>query len=325
MTPPQHDNPWLHRFAALVAGATFLLVIAGGLVTSTGSGLAVPDWPLSFGQVFPRMRGGVLFEHGHRVVAAAVGALTLGLAVFLARREQRRWVRRLGYLAAGVVVLQGVLGGVTVLLRLPDAISVAHAGLAQLFFCIVTALALVTSPSWRGSEPLSPDRGAPSTRSLTLATTLVIYGQILIGAVVRHTGAGLAIPDFPLAFGRLVPPVASPLVAYQLAHRVGAVAVATLVLWAAGRALRRHQALAPLRRPALALVALLGFQIFLGALTIWSRKAVVPTTAHVATGALMLATSLVLALRSQRLLAPAATTAAAPAVHPGSLAQAGAR
>src|SRR5262245_56502321 len=116
----------LHRYALVLASATFLLVVAGGLVTSTGSGLAVPDWPLSFGQVFPEMRGGVLFEHGHRLIGATVGLLTIGLVLLARRLEPRAWVRALAWSALGVVVVQGVLGGTTVLLRLPDAISVAH-------------------------------------------------------------------------------------------------------------------------------------------------------------------------------------------------------
>ena len=236
MTAPAERDPRLHRFAVLVAGATFLLVIAGGLVTSTGSGLAVPDWPLSFGQVFPKLEGGVLFEHGHRMVAAAVGLLTAVLAAWAWRREPRRWVRRLGLAALGAVVLQGMLGGTTVLLRLPSSVSVAHAGLAQVFFCLTVALAVVTSAWWADAKPASaPEPGAPTTRTLTLAAATVVYAQILLGAVVRHTGAGLVIPDFPLAYGRLWPEIASPLVAYQMAHRVGALVV-TVVAAAAARA-----------------------------------------------------------------------------------------
>ena len=303
MTAPAERDPRLHRFAVLVAGATFLLVIAGGLVTSTGSGLAVPDWPLSFGQVFPKLEGGVLFEHGHRMVAAAVGLLTAVLAAWAWRREPRRWVRRLGLAALGAVVLQGMLGGTTVLLRLPSSVSVAHAGLAQVFFCLTVALAVVTSAWWADANaPSAPGPGAPTTRTLTLVAATVVYAQILLGAVVRHTGAGLVIPDFPLAYGRLWPEIASPLVAYQMAHRLGAVVVAGLALWSGVRVLARHADQSALRRPALALLALVAFQIFLGALTIWTRRAVIPTTAHVASGALLLATTVVLTLRAHRAL-----------------------
>jgi cytochrome c oxidase assembly protein subunit 15 len=313
MTAVAAREPGLHRFAVVVAGATFLLVIAGGLVTSTGSGLAVPDWPLSFGQVFPRMEGGVFFEHGHRMVASAVGLLTVVLAAWTWRREPRRWVRRLGLAALGAVILQGVLGGTTVLLRLPSSVSVAHAGLAQIFFCLTVALAVVTSAWWAdASAACAPDAGAPSTRTLTLATATVVYAQILLGAVVRHTGAGLAIPDFPLAYGRIWPEIASPLVAYQMAHRLGAVVVAGFAVWCGVRVLARHADQPGLRATALALLALVAFQVFLGALTIWTRRAVIPTTAHVATGALLLVTTVVLTLRAHRVF-PSGDRAPAPA------------
>jgi cytochrome c oxidase assembly protein subunit 15 len=303
---------WPHRAALLVAGATFLLVIAGGLVTSTGSGLAVPDWPLSFGQVFPRMEGGVLFEHGHRMIAATVGLLTIGLVIVLRRFERRAWVRGLGWGALAAVIVQGVLGGLTVLLRLPDATSIAHAGMAQVFFALTVTLAVVTAPRWHRATPRPAGPDAATTRTLTLVTVVALYAQMLLGAVVRHTGAGLAIPDFPLAFGRLVPPFGSVLVLYHFAHRIGAVMVTALVLWTAARLLRRHRGTPWLGQPAVYLVLLLAWQIFLGAMTIWTRRAVVPTTAHVAVGALLFVLALVLALRTHRLLEPAPAPALAP-------------
>ncbi len=283
---------------------TFLLVIAGGLVTSTGSGLAVPDWPLSFGQVFPRMEGGVLFEHGHRLLATTIGILTVILAIWTARVEPRRHVRILGWAMLGAVVLQGVLGGVTVLLRLPDAVSVAHAGLAQLFFASTVVMATMTGRgAWdvgRGNTPGLPTPQAPRTTSVALWTAIAVYCQILLGAIVRHTGAGLVIPGFPTANGRLIPEFTSILVVWQFAHRVMALLVALMVAWLA-ISIFRHEGRRPdLVRPAAVLVALTGWQIFLGALTIWTWRAVTPTTAHVATGALVFATSVVLAVRAQR-------------------------
>ena len=136
---------WLHRSTVAVAAATLVLIFVGGLVTSTGSGLAVPDWPLSFGQVFPPMVGGVLYEHGHRMVAAFVGMLTVTLVVLYTRWEPRRWVRWLARGALAAVILQGLLGGLTVLLRLPTAVSVAHACLAQAFLCVMVTLAVCTA------------------------------------------------------------------------------------------------------------------------------------------------------------------------------------
>jgi len=311
-------NRGLHAYAATVAAATGCLLFIGGLVTSTSSGLAVPDWPLSFGQVFPRMTGGVLFEHGHRLVASTVGVLTVILAVWLVRAEPRRWVRRLGIGALVAVVAQGALGGMTVLLKLPVAVSVAHAGVAEIFFCLTVTIALVTSRGWleaadRGG---AADDGAPSLATLAAVTAGVAYLQILVGALVRHGGAGLAIPDFPLSFGRLVPPITSPLVLYAYAHRVGAVMVSVCALWTAGRILRRHASIPGLMWPALLLVALLAFQIFLGAAIIWTRKAVMPTTTHVVSGASILVTSLVIALRARHHLAAAADAPAAAVASP---------
>ena len=302
MNEPAAYRPALHRYAVVVAVATGALLFIGGLVTSTGSALSVPDWPLSFGQVFPRMTGGVLYEHGHRMVAATIGLLTIVLAVWLWRAEPRRWVRRLGVAALSAVVLQGVLGGVTVLLKLPVAVSVAHAGLAEVFFCLTTAIALVTAPGWLEPPVHRLDTGRPPLRLLSAGTAVLVFLQVLAGALVRHTGAGLAIPDFPLAFGRLWPSVVSGLVAYQLLHRAGAVVVAAFVIWTVAAVMRRHGDVRALRRPALALALLLAWQVYLGAAIIWTRRAVVPTTTHVLSGALVLVTSVVLALRAARLL-----------------------
>ena len=306
---------WRHRYAVLLACATFLLVIAGGLVTSTGSGLAVPDWPLSFGQVFPRMEGGVLFEHGHRLLAASVGLLTVVLALWTRAAERRAWVRRLGWLMVLAVVLQGVLGGATVLLRLPDAVSVAHAGLAQIFFALTVVMATATGPRFLATASIVDPRTG-STRALAIATALAIYVQILLGAIVRHTGAGLAIPDFPLAFGRLVPPFSSSLVVWHFAHRAFALVVSVLVVWCAVRVALRHGREPALTGPATLLLALIGFQIFLGALTILTLRAVVPTTAHVATGALLLATSVLLTVRAHHALERPEVVPVEPAIDP---------
>jgi heme a synthase len=292
-------NRGLHAFAVAVALATACLIVAGGLVTSTESGLSVPDWPTTYGQnpfTFPVSKwvGGIRFEHTHRLIASTVGLLTLLLAVWLARREQRRWVRRLGYVALGIVVAQGVLGGLTVLFLLPTAISVAHACLAQTFFCLIVSLAVVTSPRWRDAPPQPV---TPVFRAAASAAAL-LFLQLLVGAVMRHTKAGLAIPDFPLAFGRLVPPIASFAVGIHFAHRVVALLVASAVAVCAVRAWRSREP--GLRKAALAMAGLVLVQIALGALTVLSRRDVVLTTAHVATGALLLGTTVVLALASRR-------------------------
>jgi cytochrome c oxidase assembly protein subunit 15 len=307
--PTSEFFPWRHRFSVFAAGATFVLIFAGGLVTSTGSSLSVPDWPLSYGQLFPPMVGGVLYEHGHRMVAGTVALLTAVLALWTWREEPRRAVRLLAAFAFGTVLLQAALGGVTVLLRLPTAVSVAHAALAQAFFCLMVSLALLTSRGW-----LATPRGTADGILDLLAgvTAVAVYGQLLLGAVVRHTGAGLAIPDFPLAFGRIVPEISSFTVGIHFAHRVGAVVVATLVLATVARTVRLHRDDSRRMRPALLLLILLVLQVALGASIIWTGKAVMPATAHVAGSAALLATSVVLALRGWRVRAPAETWAPAP-------------
>ena len=294
----------LHIFALLVAAATAVLIFAGGLVTSTGSGLSVPDWPTTYGWfmfTFPleKMVGGIRYEHTHRLIASGVGFLIVVLAVWLRAVEPRRWVRRLGYIALAAVITQGILGGITVLWFLPDPVSIAHAGLAQLVFCLTVAIALATSRGWKRAygPPLRADATLQRTAAIATAATFV---QILLGATMRHTGAGLAIPDFPLAFGGLIPPMWTGAIAIHYAHRVGAVILAALVLAVAGHAVYWHRRRSELRRPALLLVVLLVCQVTLGALTVLSGKQYVINSLHVVTGAAVLATSLVLTLRAYR-------------------------
>jgi heme a synthase len=307
MNPASLYAPWRHRMALLTLGATLVLIFMGGLVTSTGSGLSVPDWPLSYGMLMPPMVGGVFYEHGHRMAASAVGFLTLALAVWTWRVEPRRGVRRLAFGALAAVIAQGVLGGLTVIYLLPTPVSVAHACLAQTFLCLVIALAYSTSREWLAAVPVAETVGLRGAAAL--ATALVFF-QLFLGAVMRHTGAGLAIPDFPLAFGRVVPPFDEPAVTIHFAHRVSALAVAGGVLNLFLRAWRSGEARF-LRPAALALGLTLG-QIALGAATVLTQKAVLPTTAHVATGAAILGTCFILALRARRLtqaVEPASTAA----------------
>ena len=299
---PMQAPLWLHRYTVAAAAATFVLIFVGGLVTSTGSGLAVPDWPLSFGQVFPPMVGGMLYEHGHRMVAAFVGMLTVTLVVLYTRWEPRRWVRWLARGALAAVILQGLLGGLTVLLRLPTAVSVTHACLAQAFLCVIVTLAVCTAPGWQTQRALRTDTGTPSVRVLTIVVPVVVYCQLILGALMRHTGAGLAIPDFPLAFGRIIPPLTSQAIVIHFLHRVGALVVTIAAVWGVARVLATYRGERSMRRPAVLLLILLVLQVLLGALTIWTQRAVLPMTAHVAVGAAVLATSLVLALRTLRLV-----------------------
>lgn len=302
----------LHVFAALVAASTAVLIFAGGLVTSTGSGLSVPDWPTTYGWsmfTFPldKMVGGIRYEHTHRLIASAVGFLILVLAAWLWRAEPRAWVRRIGYVALAAVITQGILGGITVLWFLPDPVSIAHAGLAQMVFGLTISIALFTSAGWKRGYTAAADveidaatrtDGDRGLQNAALATTLATYAQIIVGATMRHKDAGLAIPDFPLAFGQLVPPVWNTGIALHYAHRLGAVVVAALVVATTVRALSRHWSRVELRRPSLLLLLLLALQITLGALTVLSGKQYVINSLHVVTGAGVLATSLVLTLRA---------------------------
>jgi heme a synthase len=304
----------LYLFSLLVATSTAVLIFAGGLVTSTGSGLSVPDWPTTYGWfmfTFPldKMVGGIRFEHTHRLIASTVGFLIVILAAWLWRAEPRAWVRRLGYAALAAVITQGILGGITVLWFLPDPISIAHAGLAQIVFCLTVAIAVVESPAWRRGYAAhegvrgqgSGVRGSDATlQKATVVTTALVYLQILIGATMRHTDAGLAIRDFPLAFGRLIPPVWDAKIAIHFAHRVGALAVTIAILITAFQVFRRFRDRRELRDPAILLVGLLMVQVTLGALTVLTSKQFIINSLHVVTGALVLGTSLVLTLRAYR-------------------------
>jgi cytochrome c oxidase assembly protein subunit 15 len=294
---------WLHRYACGLVVCTLVLIAAGGMVTSTNSGLSVPDWPTTYGHQmfsFPMsgMVGGILYEHGHRLIASAVGLFTIGLVLLLWRLEPRRWVRRLGWIALAAVLAQGLLGGITVLYLLPDAVSISHAGLAQVFFCLVTSVALVTSPSWRA--PTRPPVDAPRLRRTVGAVTLATYAQILLGATMRHTGGGLAIPDFPLAYGHLIPPFWTAGIAIHFAHRVGALLLTIGILATFVLIFTRHRDRADLRRPAVLLLVAVLTQVTLGAFVVLTGKQPVVNTLHVTTGALVLAASLVLTLRAFR-------------------------
>jgi heme a synthase len=302
----------LHRFAKFVAGCTVLLLLAGSLVTSTDSGLSVPDWPTTYGWnmfLFPPSKwvGGIFYEHGHRLIASGVGFLTIILAGWLYLQDERRWMRRLGVAALATVVAQGLLGGLTVLYFLPAPISTAHAALAEVFFCLTVAIALFTSPGWLAGyadNEQQPGGGSGAgdavLRQLAVATTVLIFLQILAGATMRHLDAGLAIPDFPLMFGGLIPDHWDAKIAVHFAHRTGAVVVALAVIAAVSHVWYHHRQRPELMRPGVLLLALLGVQLTLGALTVLSRLHVWINSVHLVCGALVLTTSLVLTLRAWR-------------------------
>src|SRR5712671_6328317 len=272
------ENIGLHRFALFTACCTAFLIFVGGLVTSTQSGLSVPDWPTTYGWnmfafPFSKWVGGIFYEHSHRLVASFVGFLTVILAFWTWLAEKRQWVRWLAVAALGAVMAQGILGGLTVILLLPTSVSMAHACLAQTFFCIVISLTMFTSPQWKNGLPVARS-SVDANRSIKLPTlcamtTGAIYIQLLLGAWMRHTDSGLAIPDFPLAFGRIIPPFTSSHIAIHFAHRVGALLVSVMIIWTFIRVRSAYRDHRLLRKPATIMFVLLCIQLLLGASTVW--------------------------------------------------------
>jgi heme a synthase len=286
-----------HRFTVLAASCVFLLIIAGALVTSNDAGLSVPDWPTSFGSLYmiPPLVGGVKFEHGHRMLAEFIGLLTIILAVWTQKVDHRRWMRILGWSALGAVIAQGILGGLTVLFYLPPAISTAHATLAQTFFCIMVSIAFFTSRSWVQSPAAVVSSGArPRLATLSLLTVAAVWLQLIMGAAFRHSGI------------RLLP------------HILGACLVFSMVNWLVFATLKRHRTTPQLATPATVLLTLLAVQITLGLASyitrvLWSPDATAPlasmvlsTVAHVACGALLLVTTVILTIQIHRHVADVA-------------------
>ena len=322
--PAAETNPFLHRFACFTAAATLLLICSGGMVTSKGVGLAVPDWPTTFGYnmfffPFSRWVGGILFEHTHRLIASAVGFLSIILAVWLWRSNVARWIKALGWASLGAVILQGVLGGLRVTL-LQDQIGIFHACLAQAFLGLLVLIALATSPLW---ERLAA-AGARPPRSLAtfaIVITGIIYGQLGLGATMRHQHRDLAIMDFPLAYGQIIPATDSSTLAWinqernaqafsdvsagqiwlQMAHRFGAVVIGLTILSFWLKARRENQGTPALRGLSNFWLGLVIAQITLGAWTIWSNKAADIATAHVAVGAASFATGMIMSALLLRL------------------------
>lgn len=291
----------VHYFAVLTACATFLLIVAGALVTSNDAGLSVPDWPLSHGQLMPEMQGGVFYEHGHRMVAATVGLLTIILNIWLWRVEPRPWVRRLGLLALLAVVAQGILGGITVLFYLPTPVSVVHATLAQLFFCMVVMVALATSPAWAQAPcPFGQDenRTPGLAQRWALFATAAVFLQLILGALLRHSGTVDGTKAAVLVSSAL------------FAHLAGALVVIIVCIFMSFVVLREESARDTVRTLYFAL-GLLFLQLVLGLGALVTRldpanrvqpslERVLINTGHVALGALLLATTLVLTLRIAR-------------------------
>jgi cytochrome c oxidase assembly protein subunit 15 len=303
--PIHHIQPtpvWLRRFTKLVAVSTLFLIFAGAMVTSTDSGLAVPDWPTTYGWnmftfPFSKWVGGIFYEHGHRLIASTVGFLCIVQAVWLQLREPKRFLRRLGWLSLAAVIVQGILGGITVRFLLPKPVSVSHAALAEIFFCLNVSIAFFAS---RWYISLSGMEKGDAPVKMAWGLTALVFLQIFAGAVMRHLGAGLAIPDFPLSFGRIVPDFVSAEIVSAYVHRVGGLLVAAAVLAMAVRLLR-YEKNHPLRGLSSLLLAVVSAQVLLGGYVIWSRKQPHITSMHVMLGATTLALALILTLSARTL------------------------
>jgi cytochrome c oxidase assembly protein subunit 15 len=365
----------LHYFAVLTAAATLFLIWMGGLVTSHGVGMAVPDWPTTYGYnmfffPFSKWMGGIFYEHSHRLVASGVGLLTAVLAAWIWARETSGRARRIGFvviaiplllvgvrtqtmfvvlavIAVGVIIfasarlktdasplrwlaliafaavlIQGVLGGLRVT-QLKDEIGIFHATLAQLFFGLICVIAVLTSQSWAQSKLAIYDGG--SLRYLYLLATGMIVLQLIVGASMRHQHAGLAIPDFPLAYGKFWPATDPASIAYynsvrpevaaaepitaagvwlQMLHRLVALSIAILAGIAAVRTHHRFGWKSGFTKGAFIWTGLICCQILLGAATVWTGKSADIATAHVALGALSLVTGALMGLWAYRCFRP---------------------
>ena len=319
------SNPSLSRYAAFTALATLGLICLGGLVTSHEAGLAVPDWPTTYGYnmfFFPisRWTGGVFYEHTHRLWASAVGLLTVALAVWLWLAESRRWLRWTGILAVLLVMVQGVLGGLRVV-ALKDEIGIFHGTLAQMFLVLLAGIALWTSRWWReaASDGCSD---CVRLRNIFFVISGLVLVQLALGATMRHQHAGLAISDFPLAHGRLWPATDAASIAQynqarvevvalkditaaqvwlQMAHRLMAVAIVCAIAWATRRTVKALSLRHPLSKLVLVWLTLVIIQFALGAFTIWTNKSADIATLHVACGATTLVTGCLLGLMAGRL------------------------
>jgi len=324
--PSKPFNAKLHLLALATAVATFPLIYLGGLVTSHHAGMSVPDWPNTWGYnmfTFPPSKwvGGIFYEHTHRLLASLIGLLAIAIVIVAYRTDRRRWVRYNAIAILLAVAAQGTLGGLRVVLDELD-LAIVHACAAQIFFCYIATFCVMTSRLWRDPPRLDDRQSAAARRifPLAAATVAVVVVQLVIAAIMRHKNAGLAIPDFPASFGKILPPLViddafrqqaihrygveldlNRVTAFQIwihfAHRVGALLVSIAVVWLGAAILRRLRRVQPLARPAAALLALLPIQLILGMMTIWQRKPADVASLHVAVGSLILVTAWVIAVR----------------------------
>lgn len=321
------DNPLLAKFAAFAAVATLCLIGIGGIVTSKGVGMSVPDWPTTYGYnmfLFPISKwvGGIREEHSHRLFASLVGMLTTILAVWIWLKEERPWLRKLGFLALFAVIMQGVLGGLRVVLKM-DGLGIPHAGLAQAYFCLMVAIAVFLSRWWQRLRAGSGEVADAAARLKIpmFVTTGLIFVQLLLGATMRHEHAGLAVPDFPLAYGKLWPatdpasidlynrartdyrdfaPITATHIYVHMAHRLMAIAILAHVFMCWRRA-RQSAAGQGVQRLTSVWLGMIVTQACLGIVTVLKNKPADIATAHVVVGAASLALGFLMSMMVVRL------------------------
>jgi cytochrome c oxidase assembly protein subunit 15 len=282
-------HSFIHKFSLFVVAWTVFLLTAGALVTSNDAALAVPDWPLSYGTLNPPMVGGIFYEHGHRVIAAILGLLIIILAAMLWKKDERPWVRYLGLAAIGGVIVQGILGGLTVLQLLHYWLPVMHACMAQIMFGTLVSIALMTSHWWMEDQKQFEDKGSPAIHTIVTLNALVIFLQVAFGAAFRHK------------YSSVKP------------HILGAFLVLGVMIWTATVLRRRFDQVREISRVRIMLHAIVGLQILLGIGALWSRITTADdpqpmpvmvwfTVIHTVVGALLFATSIVAVLLCYRLV-----------------------
>jgi heme a synthase len=315
-------NILLRRLAKALSASTLFLIFLGGLVKSTESGLSVPDWPTTYGHFmfsFPldQMVGGIKYEHTHRMAASLIGLFTVILCVLLLRAPVAVWIKRLSIWAVVTVVLQGLLGGLTVRYFLPVWLSTMHGVLAQTFFLITIMMAYGLSRE-RGMRLASASACEPKFIRYVLIFVCMVYIQLILGNLMRHTESGLAVPDFPTMAGSLLPsmdqamvdrinvwrfennldPVKIGQVHIHILHRFWALLILLKLVFINQVAYKKYLNKPKVMKTLFWLNLAVLFQIVLGASTVLSHKEVITTTLHVATGAVVLALSFLLVLRS---------------------------
>ena len=334
-------NSKLHYWSVLTTICTFILIFIGGLVKSTESGLSVPDWPTTYGEnmfLFPlsSMVGGILYEHGHRLFASLVGFLILVQTFWILLKENRRWLIKLSIITLFTVIIQGLLGGLTVHFLLPVWISALHGIIAQTTLCITVLISVSTSKSW-----IQSSKEIVSSKIFKIASTvtILIWIQLVLGAVMRHSESGLVAFDFPSMNGDLVPSVErvydyneirndfiwdnidnsdseliqrhildehlEPITPFKIlihfSHRFWAFIVLGGISILFFVVIRDSNSSELMKISVIFLLIIGLLQILLGVFSIWSIRDIIITTLHVGNGSLVLAISFYISIWSYRL------------------------